>query len=216
MIVWLVIMIRSLKLVFSSILLILIVFGLNNPVTADQYPTIYVDAPSPIPVSTEFDIIIWVRDIPPGWGLTQFDIDVSFDPDDMEFIDDEFLDPDGVGGWIGDGLIINPGKWRGDAQSGVLWTEDRAWFVLTFHCLRAGPAPITVSSSRTIYLEPLAGGQTVALGAEPVTVTVYQSLGPVGGVTSPTNKLEILTPYIALAGLIAAISTLYVIKRRKD
>ena len=39
---------------------------------------------------------------------------------------------------------------------------------------------------------------------------------PVSGVVTPVNKLEILTPYLALAGLIAAISTVYLIKRRKD
>jgi len=51
---------------------------------------------------------------------------------------------------------------------------------------------------------------------EPVTVTIYQGLGPVGGVATPVNKLEILTPYLALAGLIAAVSTVFVIKRRKE
>ena len=39
---------------------------------------------------------------------------------------------------------------------------------------------------------------------------------PVGGLSMPVNKFEILTPYIALAGLIAAVSTVYVIKRSKD
>ena len=39
---------------------------------------------------------------------------------------------------------------------------------------------------------------------------------PVGGVASPINKLEILAPYLALAGLIIAVSTVYVIKKRKD
>jgi TolB protein len=38
----------------------------------------------------------------------------------------------------------------------------------------------------------------------------------IGGVVTPTSKLEILTPYITLAGLIAAVSTVYVIKKRKD
>jgi hypothetical protein len=38
----------------------------------------------------------------------------------------------------------------------------------------------------------------------------------VGGISIPINKLEIAIPYIALAGLIAAISTVYVIKKRKD
>ena len=39
---------------------------------------------------------------------------------------------------------------------------------------------------------------------------------PVGGVISPIDNFVILTPYIVLIGLITAISTVYVIKRRKD
>jgi Tol biopolymer transport system component len=41
-------------------------------------------------------------------------------------------------------------------------------------------------------------------------------LPPVGGVVSPINKFELLTPYLALAGLIMAISTVYVIKKSKN
>jgi Tol biopolymer transport system component len=45
----------------------------------------------------------------------------------------------------------------------------------------------------------------------------YQRLPgrPVGGVVSPTNKLEILTPYLALAGLVIAVSVVVVVKRRR-
>ena len=44
-----------------------------------------------------------------------------------------------------------------------------------------------------------------------------QSLHPVGGIYSPTDKLNILAPYIALVGLIGAISTIFAIRRwRKD
>ena len=98
-----------------------------------------------------------------------------------------------------------------------IWTEDRAWFVLTFHCLRAGPTQITVTSPvvGTIVLLPIGGGSPVLLEPEPITVIVNQ-VAPVGGVASPVNKLEILTPYIALVGLIIAVSTVYVIKKRKD
>ena len=40
---------------------------------------------------------------------------------------------------------------------------------------------------------------------------------PVGGITTPINKIEILTPYLALAGLIAAVTAAFTIrKRRKD
>lgn len=50
----------------------------------------------------------------------------------------------------------------------------------------------------------------------PVKVLTFTYCSTVGGVTMPTNKLEILAPYIALAGLIAITSTVYIIKKRKD
>lgn len=43
-----------------------------------------------------------------------------------------------------------------------------------------------------------------------------QTREPVGGVLVPINKLEILTPYIALAGLIVAVSAVVVAKKRRD
>lgn len=38
---------------------------------------------------------------------------------------------------------------------------------------------------------------------------------PVGGVVTPTNKLEILTPYLALVGLVAVVTTAIVAKRSR-
>jgi len=38
----------------------------------------------------------------------------------------------------------------------------------------------------------------------------------VGGVVSPVNKLALVTPYLALAGLIVAVSAVVVVKRRRD
>jgi hypothetical protein len=42
------------------------------------------------------------------------------------------------------------------------------------------------------------------------------SLRPVGGLVMPTDKLEILTPYLALAGLVAVVSAVVVVKRRRN
>jgi hypothetical protein len=39
---------------------------------------------------------------------------------------------------------------------------------------------------------------------------------PVSGLIMPVNKLEIITPYLALAGLVAVVSAVVVVKRRKD
>jgi hypothetical protein len=72
------------------------------------------------------------------------------------------------------------------------------------------------SSDLTIG-DPSSPSTTIeAAGHVPVLTAIYQRLGAVGGVSTPTNKLEIIWPYLALTGLIAAISTVYVIKRRQD
>jgi hypothetical protein len=50
----------------------------------------------------------------------------------------------------------------------------------------------------------------------PVLTIDYTPIEPVGGYNLPVNKLTILTSYLALAGLIVAVSTVYIIKRRND
>jgi DNA-binding beta-propeller fold protein YncE len=68
---------------------------------------------------------------------------------------------------------------------------------------------ITLGGSRTVIF-------TFADDTDPWGVAIYPAIpAPVGGVATSVNKLEILTPYIALAGLIITVSTVYVIKRRK-
>ncbi|MCJ7759731.1 hypothetical protein MUP59_01115 [Candidatus Bathyarchaeota archaeon] len=47
------------------------------------------------------------------------------------------------------------------------------------------------------------------------TILTTRSL-PVDGVVTPVNKLALATPFIALAGLIVAVSTVVVVKRRRD
>ena len=44
----------------------------------------------------------------------------------------------------------------------------------------------------------------------------YDYEGTVGGVVSPVNKLALATPFLALAGLIAAVSAVVAVKRRRD
>jgi hypothetical protein len=50
----------------------------------------------------------------------------------------------------------------------------------------------------------------------PDTPTRNSFGSPVGGVATSVNKLAILTPYLALAGLLAILSTVYIIRRRED
>lgn len=65
-------------------------------------------------------------------------------------------------------------------------------------------------------------GQGYQVGIPRGDDTIFRTFGSgqspyaVGGITTPINKLELLTPYLALAGLIIAVSTVYIIKRRED
>jgi hypothetical protein len=56
----------------------------------------------------------------------------------------------------------------------------------------------------------------INLNGENYYIILHAATGPVGGVTLPTNKLEILTAYLTLAGLAAAVSAVVVVKRRRD
>ena len=44
----------------------------------------------------------------------------------------------------------------------------------------------------------------------------YDYEGTVGGVVSPVNKLALATPFLALAGLIVAVSAVVAVKKRRD
>jgi len=56
--------------------------------------------------------------------------------------------------------------------------------------------------------------QITSLSASDPNVFQDHEPAPVGGITAPVNKLEVLIPYIALAGLIITISTIEIKKRK--
>ncbi|MCW4043191.1 MAG: hypothetical protein NWE90_05660, partial [Candidatus Bathyarchaeota archaeon] len=92
---------------------------------------------------------------------------------------------------------------------------DEKWITITFHCLAEGTSIIKLYSADTIWI--LDNGEPTGYSPEIFRTTVNQiEPAPVGGVHIPINKIEVLTPYLALAGLIISVSTVYVIKRRKD
>jgi hypothetical protein len=65
----------------------------------------------------------------------------------------------------------------------------------------------------------LPGDSSYTMNSKPAysnTVTVVNCGGVVGGVVSPTNKLEILTPYPALGEFVASVSAAGLAKKRRD
>ena len=195
------------KFALSTVLVVLTVLGLVLPLYA-QSDDISVEIDGSriinVTVSTNFVIEVWIRGLSNQMNTLGFDL--TYDPTQMEYVDSTLFTPSG---WLGSNTLSSPGLVHVGAGGGGYQT-DHLWLTVTFHCIAPGSSPINVINAQ---YEDLAGAShdlNVLKGA----VTQISS-SSVGGVVIPTDKLEILTPYIALAGLIAAISTVYFINKKK-
>ena len=216
---WMIVMSRSYLTLFATLLVIVISSGLLIPTFAQPLPKLIANPTSiTTEVSTTFTITFSVTDIPSGYGLRYVGIVLLWPSSDMELVSgiEGASAPPGWNPTLVDPTTIPPGSegkyFQMSINTGEHVTVDREWLTVTFHCL--GPGPSTISIDGGLELRELPDGSTFGGPVDPIEVTINQ-IASVGGVTTPVNKTEILTPYIALAGLIAAISTVYVIKKRK-
>lgn len=94
--------------------------------------------------------------------------------------------------------------------SGDPYGEDAPWVLITFHCLGEGSSTIEVSGwvSDTLRDQDKTFPDSVEIPVNQVPPA------PVGGVLMPVNKLNVITPYLALAGLVAVVSTVIVARKR--
>jgi hypothetical protein len=186
----------------------------NGPTTTpsleiNPHPTIIAT------VSTQFTIQIWIRDIPVGYKLDSFDISVYWNPAQMELVSRQEFTPPGKT-WLVQVIIgSNHYGLKAEAVSTQDITDlEMAWSTLTFHCLAEGSSIIELSSVVNGVI--LSDGETLyPTYPDPFYITCNQfKPRPVGGLIIPTNKLEILTPYLALAGFAVIISAVVVVKKR--
>lgn len=170
-----------------------------------QQAKITVEGPTTSGVSRTFTVDIWIRDLPSP--MIEANIRVEWDTSLMEVVDiDTSVDENG---WTFIDGILGEYFYFLRAQ-GPPFSEDDSWIRITFHCLGPGTSEIRIEESS---LE----GSTASISWTKVDLEVTQiEPSPVGGISTSINKLEILTPYIALAGLIIAVSTVYITKRHKD
>lgn len=143
------------KLLIPVICLILASMGAAHAVTLSLDPQSLV-----IPPSTTFDITLKVSDVPLGQGIGAFDVDIKYDPSQVEFKQYS------LGTLLGDYSLSTPEAI--DASSGIsapgvidlaeLSLLDPATLVslqsnafdlavLTFHCLQPGKSLIEIDPS---------------------------------------------------------------------
>ena len=161
-----------------------------------------------------FEVGIWIRNLPAPMSI--LDIAIVFDGTMMELVNvqrhEHFGWEQSFSSWDEDQYS---GSAFGVVELNLYWetdhvTEDLKWVTLTFRCLQEGTSTIDVES--TITVQP--NGSQFEIEADDFDGTVNQ-FAIVGGYAMPVHKIEILAPYLALTGLILAVSTIYVIKRRK-
>jgi hypothetical protein len=201
----------------------LISSGLNKPVMANGPYWDIEQNGSPIqnlnvPVSSTFTIEIWIRSIPAGDYLSAMNFLVYWDPEMIELVD---YQKGYSQGWDQESIIYYDeldelpgfvGLVSYAIGMGYGLTDDTRCLVITFHCLHGGISTITLGREVSHFNFDQLGDVHLS----PFVLTTNQFGNPVGGIIMPTNKLEIITPYIVLSGLIAAVSTVYVIKKRKE
>jgi len=193
------------KAILPTILAALIILGLTQPVSAPINPDISVE-PREINayVCSRFSVEIWITNLP--GPMTWFNFTILWDPNLMELVDRENY---AVGrGWeylesLGDGRYSAEAKrYQGS------WSVNAAWAKLTFHCLGEGTSEIFFSYAKIFIVEEY-------IVPDPFTCTVHQTARAVGGVLATANKLAVLSPYLALIGLVGAVTAAVAIRKRE-
>ena len=182
-----------------------------------------------VPVSSEFTVEVWVRNIPyPEWGVIGLEIAITWDNLQVEYLY-HTIQNHGFQYFVGPAdpkaagylFLNNP------SDTGVTPViVDDWWMNITFHCLAEGSSTIEFLPNEEFnpkVINLYEGSTILSIVPPPYEVTCNQrqpppgpTAGYVGGESFSADKLAIMTPFLVLAGLILAVSTVYIIKRPKD
>lgn len=168
-----------------------------------------------VPVSSEFTLEVWVRNIPQTHPLIGLDFTVTWDNTQVEYLyhttqNHGFQYTEGPADPKAAGNLY----FTAPTDPGIPVTEDDWWVRITFHCLDQGTSDITITSIDTIYLMDN-GNPPIAVNPADHVVTCNQfQRAPskpyhyVGGEVFTVNKLAVLSPYLALIGVVAVAAIL--------
>jgi len=200
------------KAILPIILAALIILGLTQPVSAPEDDPDMVAEPAEINVSvcSNFDVEIWIRNLPGQSIMYRFRFALEWSPGLIEFVGISenyaqergwnFMIPDQGDYYCVFEAWVGEGGWQGG---------DAPWLRITFHCTGAGTSPLHIDKP-IIYLRP-----TTEIAPDTFSATVHQSSRPVGGILTAANKLAILSPYLTLLGLIGAVTVAVATVRRR-
>ena len=172
-------------------------------------------------VSSTYNIEVCVDAIPEGWSMTGFDVRFQWTPiSHLEVVNVEpsIPTPPGSSSATWDNSL---GVGQEDRHG--IDTKTLSLFVVTIHCLAEGTATMTFRAPPqvTIDITPDVPGEPAygEIGPTPLVINQHVPAPPsgpsgyVGGEVFTANKLAVLSPYLALIGLVAVAA--FVLKKRK-
>jgi len=213
---------RLSKLILPTLLIgIFLIATTIQTARAQQLPMLYVDPPSmEVPVCSEFTVTIRIADVT---DLCAWQFNITFDPALLECkgaTEGPFLKSGGTtffvigaidndAGFVYVGCQLLP-TGEPPVLPGVSGDGELAFVV--FHCKGAGRSDLAFST-RTLLLV-VVDNEPTEISYEPIGGSVTQYTRAVGGVLVPVNKFDILAPYLALVGLVGAVTVALAAKRR--
>jgi len=221
-------MLKASTVVFSAMALALILF---SPVAGNATPPASFGfefngmpvASIDVVVSSKFNVEIWIRNIMEGYGLKRYSIIVTWDPSQVELFGSAAFAPVGASGWNTMTAPLSSNQVKFVGTGGEPSPADTRAVLLILHCLAESPpdAPPAVTAESpfedSIDLVTLVGEQPAPPYApDPIQLRCNQRVPrPVGGVVTPVNMLAVLSPYLALIGLVGAVTVAVAAARRR-
>jgi len=207
---------KTAKFILSTLLIAVFLIVATIPTAEAQlFTTIYVDPPSVrVPVSTQFTVTVNITAVV---NLFAWQFNMTFDPALLEckgVTEGPFLKTGGPTIFAGP-VIDNNNGWvlvgcsLAGPIPGVTGSGDLAF--VTFHCRGVGDGKLEFDPATTYLLDP----QGAQIPREAIGGSVTQYSRAVGGVLVPVNNLTILAPYLALVGLIGAVTVAVAATRRR-
>jgi len=172
-----------------------------------------------VTVGSTFELEVCIDSIPQGYSMVGFLVRIKWTPISQLEVTGVLPNPGGLFQ-----TYLSNALGESEQQHKNILTKSLSLYKVRFHCLAEGTCTITFRAPLppSIDIQLDAGGATEEYAIDPTPLVCNQHSGPppegpnnhVGGEVFSANKLVVLSPYLALIGIVAVAAI--VIKRRRN
>ncbi len=146
-----------------------------------------------------------------GTWYNEIEIEVRVDLNFMKIMDKTTNDP---AGWTVTSSLAGSGEAFFLEGTGPNLYGSWTWAKLLIHCEGPGSSAIQFDQDPDDTFVKITGKKEFVLEFEEPIVDQREGFS-VGGIMMPTNPLAILAPYLTLLGLVATVSSVYLVWRKR-